>query len=162
MYEEGIKGLSAAGLEQYEISNFARAGHESRHNLRYWTRKPYLGLGLDAHSMLRTRDGGHAVRFGSADELSVYMDDSERLMPEILDRETELEEAWFLELRLNEGVSLSALREEFGDAVDASREVRKQLIQNGLLEQRGDRIRLTDRGRMLSNDVFERFIAVVA
>jgi oxygen-independent coproporphyrinogen-3 oxidase len=162
MYEEGIKGLSAAGLAQYEISNFARAGHESRHNLRYWTRKPYLGLGLDAHSMLRTRDGGHAVRFGNADELSVYMDDSERLMPEILDRETELEEAWFLGLRLNEGVSLSALREEFGDAVDASREVRKQLIQDGLLEQRGDRIRLTDRGRMLSNDVFERFIAVVA
>jgi oxygen-independent coproporphyrinogen-3 oxidase len=162
MYEEGIKGLSAAGLEQYEISNFARAGHESRHNLRYWTRKPYLGLGLDAHSMLRTRDGGHAVRFGNADELSVYVDDSERLMPEILDRETELEEAWFLELRLNEGVSLSALREEFGDAVDASREARKQLIQDGLLEQRGDRIRLTDRGRMLSNDVFERFIAVVA
>jgi oxygen-independent coproporphyrinogen III oxidase len=162
MYEEGIKGLSAAGLEQYEISNFARAGHESRHNLRYWTRKPYLGLGLDAHSMLRTRDGGHAVRFGNADELSVYVDDSERLMPEILDRETELEEAWFLELRLNEGVSLSALREEFGDAVDASREVRKQLIQDGLLEQRGDRIRLTDRGRMLSNEVFERFLAVVA
>jgi oxygen-independent coproporphyrinogen-3 oxidase len=112
--------------------------------------------------MLRTRDGGHAVRFGNADELSVYVDDSERLMPEILDRETELEEAWFLELRLNEGVSLSALREEFGDAVDASREARKQLIQDGLLEQRGDRIRLTDRGRMLSNDVFERFIAVVA
>jgi coproporphyrinogen III oxidase-like Fe-S oxidoreductase len=58
-------------------------------------------------------------------------------------------------------VSISALREEFGDPVDASREVRKQLIQDDLLEQEVDRIRLTDRGRMLSNDVFERFLAVV-
>jgi oxygen-independent coproporphyrinogen-3 oxidase len=161
MYEEGIKGLSAAGLAQYEISNFARAGHRSRHNLRYWTRKPYLGLGLDAHSMLCTRDG-RAVRFGNADDLSAYLADSKKLVPDVLDRAAELEEAWFLGLRLNEGVSISALREEFGDAVGGSCEVRKRLIQDGLLEQEGERIRLTDRGRMLSNEVFERFLAVVA
>jgi oxygen-independent coproporphyrinogen-3 oxidase len=161
MYEEGIKGLSSAGLGQYEISNFARAGCESRHNLRYWRRKPYLGLGLDAHSMLRTRDG-RVVRFGNTDDLPAYVADSAKVTVDVLGRETELEEAWFLGLRLNEGVSLSALREEFGDAVDASWEMRKQLIQDGLLEQTGDRIRLTDRGRMLSNDVFERFLAVVA
>jgi oxygen-independent coproporphyrinogen-3 oxidase len=161
MYEEGIKGLSAAELDQYEISNFAIPGHRSRHNLRYWTRKPYLGSGLDAHSMLRTRDG-RAVRFGNTDDLPAYIADYESLTPDVLDRAAELEEAWFLGLRLNEGVSLSALREEFGGPVDASREVRNQLIQDGLLEQRGDRIRLTHRGRMLSNDVFERFLAVVA
>jgi oxygen-independent coproporphyrinogen-3 oxidase len=105
------------------------------------------------------RDGG-AVRFGNSDDLAAYIADSEPLTPDVLDRAAELEEAWFLGLRLNEGVSLSTLCAEFGDAVDASREVRKQLIQDGLLEQEGDRIRLTDRGRMLSNDVFERFLAV--
>ena len=53
MYETAIESLAAAGLPQYEISNFARPGFESRHNLRYWQRRPYLGLGLDASSMLR-------------------------------------------------------------------------------------------------------------
>ena len=53
MYETAIESLAAAGLPQYEISNFARPGCESRHNLRYWQRRPYLGLGLDASSMLR-------------------------------------------------------------------------------------------------------------
>jgi oxygen-independent coproporphyrinogen-3 oxidase len=161
MYEEGIKGLSAAGLVQYEISNFARAGHQSRHNLRYWHRKPYLGLGLDAHSMLRTRDGRRAVRFGNTDDLAVYLAGVKPLTPETIGREAELEEAWFLSLRLNEGVSLSALRDEFGDSVDASGPIRKQLIQEGLLEDAGDKIRLTDRGRLLSNEVFERFVGIV-
>jgi oxygen-independent coproporphyrinogen-3 oxidase len=162
MYEDGIKGLSAAGLAQYEISNFARAGCESRHNLRYWRRKSYLGLGLDAHSMLRTRGGRRAVRFGNTDDLSAYLADAEPLTPEVIDGEAELEEAWFLGLRLNEGVSLSALREEFGEAVDASWDVRKQLIQEGLLEEDRDTVRLTSRGRLLSNEVFGRFLAVVA
>lgn len=161
MYEEARKGLSAAGLAQYEISNFARPGYESRHNLRYWRRKPYLGLGLDAHSMLRTGDG-RAVRFGNTDDLSAYLADSDALTPDVLDREMELEEAWFLGLRMNEGVSVSALREAFGTAVDASREDRKQLIQEGLLEEAGDTVKLTDRGRLLSNDVFARFLAVGA
>ena len=161
MYEEARKGLSAAGLVQYEISNFARPGYESRHNLRYWRRKPYLGLGLDAHSMLRTGDG-RAVRFGNTDDLSAYLAHWDALTPDVLDRETELEEAWFLGLRLNEGVSISALREAFGAAVDACGEDRKQLIQEGLLEEAGDTIRLTNRGRLLSNDVFERFLAVGA
>ena len=56
-YEQACQTLNAAGVEQYEISNFARAGRESRHNLKYWTRQPYLGFGVDAHSMLRGRSG---------------------------------------------------------------------------------------------------------
>ena len=65
-YETACKRLDGAGVRQYEISNFARPGHESRHNLKYWTRQPYLGFGVDAHSMLnsasKTRGGG-AIRF---------------------------------------------------------------------------------------------------
>ena len=55
-YEVACERLNAAGIEQYEISNFARAGYESRHNLKYWTRQPYLGFGVDAHSMLRSAE----------------------------------------------------------------------------------------------------------
>ena len=61
MYSEAVDLLSLHGLAQYEISNFARPGRESLHNLKYWQRKPYLGIGLDAHSMLRTRSGLHSA-----------------------------------------------------------------------------------------------------
>ena len=53
MYEIACERLNAAGIQQYEISNFARVGFESKHNLKYWTRQPYLGFGVDASSMLK-------------------------------------------------------------------------------------------------------------
>src|SRR6266700_2355998 len=62
-YEIACERLNGAGIEQYEISNFARPGHEARHNLKYWTRRPYLGFGVDAHSMLLVTDTSSAVRF---------------------------------------------------------------------------------------------------
>ena len=70
MYETACERLNAAGVRQYEISNFARGGHESRHNLKYWTRQPYLGFGVDAHSMLHgSGKSSEAVRFSSSDAL---------------------------------------------------------------------------------------------
>ena len=72
LYAEAIGFLAGHGLAQYEISNFARSGCESRHNLKYWRRLPYLGVGLDAHSMLRVRAGG-ALRFASGDDLEKYI-----------------------------------------------------------------------------------------
>ena len=64
-YETACERLNAAGVRQYEISNFARPGQESRHNLKYWKRQPYMGFGVDAHSMLTSRanKGGGAIRF---------------------------------------------------------------------------------------------------
>src|SRR6266481_2702166 len=74
LYETACLQLNAAGIAQYEISNFARTGLESRHNLKYWTRQPYLGFGVDAHSMLRSAGGEFdAVRFSSADSLEQYV-----------------------------------------------------------------------------------------
>src|ERR1700726_2789806 len=68
MYEVACERLNAAGIRQYEISNFARAGFESKHNLKYWTRHPYLGFGVDAHSMLPSvSPGADAMRFSTAD-----------------------------------------------------------------------------------------------
>jgi oxygen-independent coproporphyrinogen-3 oxidase len=160
MYEAGCARLELAGLRQYEISNFARAGAESRHNLRYWRREPYLGVGMDAHSMLRDREG-QPVRFGNADELSEYLTEAAESEVEVVDRTAEMEEAWFLGLRLVEGVSLPALRAEFGDgAVAVFDGVVAELVEDGLLARESDRVALTMRGRMLSNEVFGNFLGV--
>ncbi len=164
MYEAGCLRLEQAGLRQYEISNFARLGAQSRHNLRYWRRQPYLGVGLDAHSMLRTREGA-AVRFGNPDDLARYMTymTSDPDNVERVDRAAELEEAWFLGLRLTEGVSLGSLRREFGEeAVSAFEDALSELIADALLTCTEDQVALTTRGRMLSNEVFEKFLGVAS
>jgi oxygen-independent coproporphyrinogen III oxidase len=160
LYTEAIGFLAGQGLAQYEISNFARAGSESLHNLKYWRRQPYLGLGLDAHSMLRRRMGG-ALRFAATDEMERYLAGSRWSAPRPVSREEELEEAWFLGLRLTEGVSLAALREEFGaPAVRECLPLVTELTGEGLVSfTGGDQVALTGRGRLLSNEVFARFLA---
>lgn len=160
LYTEGIGFLAGHGLAQYEISNFARTGYESTHNLKYWRRQPYLGFGLDAHSMLRSHAGA-ALRFGTTDDLDQYLESPGWSEPRPLHRVEEMEEAWFLGLRLNAGVSLAALRREFSASV-----VRECLATIAELEREslltlvdGDRVALTPRGRLLSNEVFSRFLA---
>jgi oxygen-independent coproporphyrinogen-3 oxidase len=162
MYEAGCERLERAGLRQYEISNFARAGAESRHNLRYWRREPYLGVGLDAHSMLRCVDGD-VMRFGNTDDFADYLTGEVEAEVESVDRTAQLEEAWFLGLRLVEGVSLAALRAEFGNkAVAECDGVLAELVADGLLTREEHRVALTPRGRMLSNEVFGRFLGVAS
>ena len=152
--------LEAAGIQQYEISNFARKGFESRHNLKYWTRQPYLGFGVDAHSMLPSSTKNlDAVRFSTADALDQYVADASPSKTNI-SMESALEEFFFLGLRLTQGIDLSELAEEFGDEVLAQHTAAiRECVQDGLLERTGDRIRLTPGGRLLSNEVFARFVA---
>jgi oxygen-independent coproporphyrinogen-3 oxidase len=162
MYEAGCERLERADLRQYEISNFARAAAESRHNLRYWRREPYLGVGLDAHSMLRHVDGD-VMRFGNTDDFAGYLNGELEAEVESVDRTAQLEEAWFLGLRLVEGVSLAALRAEFGNkAVAECDGVLAELVTDGLLTRGEQRVALTTRGRMLSNEVFGRFLGVAS
>src|SRR5256885_8070833 len=79
LYERACERLSEAGIAQYEISNFARPGRESRHNLKYWTRQPYLGFGVDAHSMLRSAAPKFdAARLAMPETLDEYMGDHSR------------------------------------------------------------------------------------
>jgi oxygen-independent coproporphyrinogen-3 oxidase len=171
-YQHACTALDAAGVSQYEISNFARQGHRSRHNLKYWRRQPYVGYGLDAHSMLPV--GDEAVRFANTSDLEEYLGDATAASPfrllessqkgvsldvDIVGREEAFEESLFLGLRLNEGVDLKCLREQFGDAMlhdamPALLEVRDA----GLLELSSDRMRLTPRGRLVSNEVFSRLL----
>jgi oxygen-independent coproporphyrinogen-3 oxidase len=158
-YLAACEQLRSAGIAQYEISNFARAGCESRHNLKYWTRQPYLAFGVDAHSMLRSAAPDlEAVRFAPADSLERYMS-GEGLQQTAVSRRAALEESFFLGLRLNRGVSLRELATKFGETnVESARSVIVELIADGLIEQPGDATCLTSRGRLLSNEVFERFI----
>lgn len=163
MYETAVGRLEAAGLAQYEISNFSRPGFESQHNLRYWQRRPYLGLGLDASSMAlhAAAETGYVLRWKTADELKGYLDGSERAETAWLSLDRQYEEAWFLGLRLNAGVELAALEAEFGaERVRAAEPVVERLVEDGLLVAEGGRVRLTDRGRLLSNDVFGEFLGV--
>lgn len=158
-YLTACEQLESAGIGQYEISNFAREGFESRHNLKYWTRQPYLGFGVDAHSMLLASDAVlSGVRFSTADSLEKYIA-GHKLNRTAVSRSESLEESFFLGLRLNRGVDLSELAENFGDEpVTAARQIIAELIQDGLMQQEGNRARLTSRGRLLSNEVFQRFI----
>ena len=160
MYEIATERLNAAAIRQYEISNFARVDFESRHNLKYWTRQPYLGFGVDAHSMLHSAATGSAVRFSNPDSLEKYVAGSfkERTL---VSSEDALQEAFFLGLRVNRGVDLRALEEEFGEnQVGAYDKTISELMDAGLVERESARIRLTAKGRILSNEVFERFISI--
>jgi oxygen-independent coproporphyrinogen-3 oxidase len=185
-YLAACRQLEDANVQQYEISNFARPGFESRHNLKYWTRQPYLGFGVDAHSMLepshdpyvlikaaehdvRAENGGsapceavladiEAVRFATPDSLEDYLA-AKPLKRTPVSRQAALEETFFLGLRLNRGVDLSKVAAEFGvDAVNAYTATFAELQQAGLLQCAEDRIFLTEPGRLLSNEVFQRFI----
>lgn len=193
MYERAIERLGESGLCQYEISNFSRPGFESKHNLRYWQRRPYLGVGLDASSMLRFSNelrepgfvSGHdfsraasnvqqrralapvspdVFRFTATDDLKAYLAGPaapEMIAPEItrLPAARQHEEAWFLGLRMNQGVDIGALRQEFGEELVApALETVKKLVDDGLLVVNGDRVCLTARGRLISNDVFQEFL----
>jgi len=165
MYEEARAQLAAAGLHQYEISNFSRPGAASLHNLRYWQRRPYLGVGIDASSMLRALPSTDPIpavlRTTTTDRLADYLQGAPLAETTWLQAAQQHEEAWFLGLRLNCGVEFAALEEEFGAGlVGPARDVAQCLWEEGLLvgDQLG--VQLTSQGRLLSNDVFARFLGL--
>jgi oxygen-independent coproporphyrinogen-3 oxidase len=159
-YVAACERLNAAGVTHYEISNFARAWSESRHNLKYWTRQPYLGFGVDAHSMLvASAPEVEAIRFAAADVLEKYVAGAP-LQKAVVSHAAALEESFFLGLRLNRGVDLGAIASKFGElALDQLLPVITELIADGLLQGDGEFIFLTPRGRLLSNEVFQAFLA---
>jgi oxygen-independent coproporphyrinogen-3 oxidase len=182
MYEQAIERLNDAGLLQYEISNFSRPGFASRHNLRYWQRRPYLGIGLDASSMLlaagpvsernfsraetENQSSGASATAGSlvlrtttTDDLREYLAGPSIAESTWFSTEQQLEEAWFLGLRLNTGVDVAALQREFGGAMVApALETVNRLVEDRLLISDGAHVRLTARGQLIANEVFEQFL----
>ena len=163
MYEQACALLAAAGISQYEISNFARPGFESRHNLKYWTRSPYLGFGVDAHSMLPASSPDlDAVRFATPDTLETYVNGGSAAVTPV-SRGAALEEEHFLGLRLSRGIDPSELASRYGGGEEAPFEAAMaDLVDAGLLERGGGCVRLTARGRLLSNEVFQRLLELPA
>jgi oxygen-independent coproporphyrinogen-3 oxidase len=161
-YEKARAQLAVHGIEQYEISNFSRPGLESLHNLKYWNRQPYLGFGVDAHSMLPASEGLAAreiesVRLATTDSFDDFFNDAQIKAHKVTVDEA-LEENFFLGLRLNRGIKLNELNHQFGHRFRKYAVVIAELVTDGMLAQSGDILQLTPRGRLLSNEVFEKFI----
>ncbi len=158
MYHEACRLFEEKGYVQYEISNFAKDGLVSRHNLNYWLSGDYIGIGLNSHSKLGD------VRFWNYSDMVEYEDALEYgKLPvegfEILDLRERIFERIILSLRLNEGLELNGFTREFGEGLDNifGQSVRKN-VENGLLELVEGRLRFTKRGRDLSNQVYLDFM----
>jgi oxygen-independent coproporphyrinogen-3 oxidase len=159
-YELGQEALRREGYIQYEISNFAQPGYESRHNLKYWQLAPYVGFGAGAHSF----DGMN--RWANEDHAKLYIDSLAGGRSPIagvrkLSPEEQLEEFFFLGLRQMEGVRLELGRKRWGkDLLSRWQERIEALAQDGLLTTTGDNIRLAETAYLVSNEVFQEFVEV--
>jgi len=157
-YESGREVLGREGYVQYEISNFALPGYESRHNLKYWRLAPYVGLGAGAHSF----DGIN--RWANEDDAKLYIDKLARMRSPIrgirkLSPEEQVEEFFFLGLRLVKGVNLELAREQWGkDLLDRWQGRIETLTQKGLLAMAGDNFSLAENAYLVSNEVFQEFV----
>jgi oxygen-independent coproporphyrinogen III oxidase len=159
MYLQGMAALERAGYTQYEISNVARRGRESRHNLKYWQDGEWLGFGCGAHS---TRDGVRWKNISSTSEYVAGVTAGARLITDErrLSKEERLEEALFTGLRLAEGIDLQAMQKRYG--VDVRARYGKDLepfADEGLLVYDHGFLRLTRRGMLLAHEMMAVFIS---
>ena len=165
--------LARAGYVQYEISNFAQPGFECEHNIGYWTRRNYLGLGLGAASLMEN------VRYTNTSELYEYIDGSKAISGKMfaeddkygvrgttlhsyagaVSRKAQMEEFMFLGLRMNAGVTREDFLREFGIPIDGIyKDVLEHMKAEGLLYVENGQICLTDRGMDLGNYVMSQFL----
>lgn len=158
MYDRLMEEMEARGLPQYEISNFGRPGHQSRHNLLYWDNEEYIGAGAGAHGYVQ------GVRYSNAGPLKKYMEplaQGERplLSTHEVPIHEKMEEEMFLGLRKTEGVSIPHFYEKFGRAMEEvyGAILEKELAAGNLAKEQ-DRIKLTRKGRFVGNEVFEQFL----
>lgn len=152
------KFLKEAGYEQYEISNYTKSGKESRHNLKYWERGDYLGLGLGAASMVRN------IRMSNTKDMKTYLErctqpKTMREDVQFLEEPRQMEEFMFLGLRKTRGVSKKEFRRTFGREMDMVYEkALYKCLENGMLLEHKDRIFLSEEGTLLSNMVLSEFL----
>jgi len=170
MYHEAIAMLTAAGYEHYELSNFSKPGKESQHNVDCWTRKPYLGLGLGAHSF-----SGDA-RWHNTIEMDKYLGYWQLVQPKgttasiaqpfpsaedylLLSVQDAMAEFMFLGLRMTKGVSPQYFYSQFGKTLDScfGNNI-KNLVTRGLLVKKDGNFALSALGLDLANQVFESFV----
>ena len=158
-YETARDALTRAGYVQYEISNFALVGFESRHNLKYWQLKPYVGIGAGAHSF----DGVH--RWANVAEpgdytTAVLSGDSPIADCRSLSSEEQVEEFFFLGLRQREGIDLEQARRRWGPELVARwAPTISHLAREGMLDRQSERLSLADHAYLISNEIFQEFLA---
>ncbi len=155
MYELMLDKLSTAGYGQYEISNFARSGHESRHNIKYWTLEPVFGFGVSAHSF----DGRQ--RYANERDTAKYVEMIELdRTAEVMREDTDIaSEFVFLGLRLENGIDLGSFENRFGHSlIEKHREDLDGLVTAGLVDVSAATLRLTLKGKLYSNEVFAVFV----
>ena len=141
-YEIAVNRLAAMGIQRYEISNFARPGFESRHNLKYWKLEPYAGFGADAHSF----DG--SIRRSNPESIADYLAGAAQS-----EEPAGADERFFVGLRLMSGVHPDPPEwERYAEPI-------RRFVDAGLLENSDGALRLTNRGVLLSNEVFQEFLA---
>jgi oxygen-independent coproporphyrinogen-3 oxidase len=162
---ELIEGkLSVLGLSRYEISNYARSGWHSRHNVNYWRGGDYLGLGAGAHSYKRVdSDGVFGKRWSNEKNPGRYMTQLAELQQAVVEREEiDLSQAagefMFLGLRMIEGVSVKKFRARFGKAPAEMYSRIRDWIDADVMEERRGHLRLTPKGLMLANSIFVEFM----
>jgi oxygen-independent coproporphyrinogen-3 oxidase len=158
MYLSGLDRMDRAGYVQYEISNVARPGRESRHNLKYWTDGEWIGLGCGAHS---TRGG---VRWKNVSATEEYISTVSRgghpgCERRVLSAEDWLEEALFMGLRLETGVDLNAIKRRHGvDVWERFGDDLQPFVDAGVLNYDGRSVRMTREGMLVANEVMAVFI----
>ncbi|MFB1080611.1 radical SAM family heme chaperone HemW [Jeotgalibacillus sp. JSM ZJ347] len=160
MYDLLMDKMAAKGLNQYEISNFAKPGYESLHNLTYWENENYYGFGAGAHGYV------NGVRYSNIGPVSKYIQSlKDDQLPVFHQADVtiheQMEEEMFLGLRKTEGVSISHFKRKFDkDLMQVFEAPVKDMTERNLLETSGDRIRLTREGRFLGNEVFQSFLGL--
>ncbi|MBM7097123.1 oxygen-independent coproporphyrinogen III oxidase [Bacillus sp. H-16] len=158
MYERLIEKLTGGGFTMYEISNFAKPGRESRHNLTYWENEQYYGIGAGAHSYI------NGVRRRNHGPLSKYMNAIQEGQLPYLEEHTvpvkeQMEEEMFMGLRKRIGVSMARFEEKYGCTMESVfGGTIDQLKKRELVTINQGRIQLTEKGRFLGNEVFEQFL----
>jgi oxygen-independent coproporphyrinogen-3 oxidase len=175
MYIYAVEHLNHAGYEQYEISNWSRPGYQCQHNLTYWYNLPYLGVGAGAHSSYNNR------RFSNVRSVQGYIDSVQQdwypdhdslgalggpiATSDEVSRLQSMSETCILSLRLNEGLNLDFFNKRFGQSMESVfGSCLENLFKSGLIEYTKNndngnrRLCLTTNGRLLGNEVFERFL----
>ncbi len=158
-YQAAIQRLTQAGFEHYEVSNFGKPGHASRHNLAYWTGDDYVGVGPGAHGRLTI--GGARVATIAAMRPEDYQTRVAETGSGIADEETLSPDSWAEEsvlmgLRISRGLSLNGLAEKTGQRVNAARLA--EFVNDGYLRLDGDRLSAAPKGRLVLNYITEKLL----
>ncbi|MFK4968360.1 radical SAM family heme chaperone HemW [Lactococcus garvieae] len=154
MYEYIIETLTAKGYSHYEVSNFGKIGYESKHNMTYWDNAEYYGVGAGASGYLE------GIRYKNHGPVHHYLrEENKRVNEEVLTRKQRIEEEMFLGLRKKNGVSIERFHKKFGQTLEEiyGTIIEELTFQKMLFEANG-RIRMTEKGFELGNEVFERFL----